>query len=126
MSLLWALIPDEALVLVIVVIGLGLMLGIIRSRTAASMIGGLVLLVLLGPFIEALFAALPWWLTLLLLVFVILSLLRAFSSLLLGSRASDHMVGILAADAVRACFLGLCQILTLPFRIVGWLFRRGY
>jgi hypothetical protein len=126
MNLLLALIPDEALILVIVAIGFGLMLGIIRGKAAASMIGGLLLFIVLGPFVEALLEVLPWWLTLVLLGVVLLSLLRAFSSLLLGSRASDHMVGILAADVVRFCFLGVFQILLMPFRIVGWLLRRGY
>jgi hypothetical protein len=126
MSLLWALIPDEALILVIVAIGFALMLGIIRGKTAASMIGSLLLLVLLGPFVEELIAGLPWWMTLVLLGLVILSLFRAFTSLLLGSRASDHMVGILAADVVRFCFVGFFQILLMPFRIIGRLVRREY
>lgn len=80
MSLLLALIPDEALILVIVAIGFGLMLGIIRGKAAASMIGGLLLFILLGPFVEALLEALPWWLTLVVLGVVLLSFARALDS----------------------------------------------
>jgi amino acid transporter len=126
MGLLWTLIPDEALILVIAAIGLGLILGIIRGKTAVSMIGGIVLMLLLEPFVESLFAALPWWLTIAVLVVLVLSLLRGLSGLVLGGRASDHMVGILAADIVRFCFVGFFQILAMPFRLIGWLFRRGY
>ena len=126
MGLFWALIPDEALILVIAAIGLGLILGVIRGKTAVSTIGGIVLMVLLEPFVEALFAALPWWLTISLLGVLFLSLFRGLSRMVLGERASDHMVGILAADVVGFCLVGFFQILAMPFRLVGYLFRRGY
>jgi len=126
MGLLWALIPDEALILVIAAIGIALILGIMRGRTAASMIGGIVLMILLEPFVEGLFAALPWWLTIAVLGMLVLSLVRGLSSMVLGERASDHMVGILAADVVRFCFVGFFRILVMPFRFIGWLLRRGY
>ena len=126
MNLLWALIPDEALILVIAAIGIGLILGLIRGRTAASLIGGIVLMVLLEPFVEGLFAALPWWITAALLVVFVLSLFRGLSSMVIGTRASDHMTGILAADFVRFCFVGSFRLLLMPFRLVGWLLRRGY
>jgi hypothetical protein len=126
MSLLWALIPDEALILVIAAIGIGLILRIISGRTAVSLIGGIALMVLLAPFVEALFASLPWWLTLLLFAGLVLSVLRGLSSVVLGERASDHMVGTLASDVVRFCFVGFFQLLFMPFRLIGWLFRRNY
>jgi len=126
MNLIWAFLPDEALVLVIVAIGFGLMVGIIRVRTAASLLGGLFLITLLGPFVEMLFESLPSWLTLMVLALICLSLLRAFLGLVLGRRASDHVVGILAADVVRFCFVSVLEILFLPFRMIGRLIRREY
>lgn len=126
MNLLLALIPDQALILVIAAIALGLIVGIISRQRAMTLVGSIVLMLLLGPFIEALFAALPWWLILLAFVFFVLSLLRAFSNTLLGTHATDHMVGLLGADVVRYCLAGCFRLIALPFRIVGWIFRRGY
>jgi hypothetical protein len=126
MNLLWALIPDEALVLVIAVTGLGLICGIVSRKAAMSVIGGIIAIALLGPFVESVFSALPWWLTTIILLLFLLSLLRGLSNLVLGSRASDHMVGILAADVVRACFGGLFYVFTFPFRLLLWMMRRGY
>ena len=126
MSLLWTLLPDEALILVIAAIGIGLLLGILSGRKALSLIGGIALMVILAPFVEALFASLPLWLMLLLFVGLVLSFLRGLSSAVLGDRASDHMVGTLAADIVRFCFVGSFKLLLMPFRIIGWLLRRDY
>ena len=126
MGLLWTLIPDEALIIVIAGIGIALMLGVIRAKAALPMLGGIVLMVLLGPFVEALFLALPWWAIIAVVLVLCISLLRGLSNMLLGERASDHMVGILAADVIRFCFVGFVQILAMPFRLIGWLCRRGY
>jgi hypothetical protein len=117
MGALWLLIPDEALVLVIAAIGLGLILRLISGRTAAAVLGMLVLLLVLAPAAEVLFASLPSWVGILILVAIAGSLLRLFLALFLGTRAAAHTVGILAADAIRFAVL-------LPFRIVGWIFRR--
>jgi hypothetical protein len=57
----------------------------------------------------------PWWVSPLLLVVFVMSVLRAASGLLLGERASGHMVGILAADVVR----GIFKTLLLPFRLLA-------
>jgi hypothetical protein len=126
MNWIVALLPDQALVLVIALIGLALICGLITGRRAGSLLGGIVLLVLLSPFIEALVAALPWWLLLGLLLVCGLSLLRALSGLLIGAHATSHMVGILAADVVRFGFRAVFLTVTLPFRMLGWLFRVGY
>jgi hypothetical protein len=48
------------------------------------------------------------------------SLLRAGVRLLLGQRATDHMIGILAADLVRFFF----RTIVFPFRLLGRLFPR--
>lgn len=126
MNLLLALLPDQALILVIAAIGLGLILRFISPKYAASIVGGIILMLLMEPFFNALFAALPWWLTLLISGFFLLSILRSLFNLMLGSRATDHMVGILAADAVRFSLTGAFRLLLMPFRLIGWLLRRSY
>src|SRR5437667_12881860 len=95
-NLLWFFLPDEAIVLVFVGIGLALIYGLIRGRQAASILGGIVIMLLLAPFAGALFNALPLWLTLILTVAICFSILRSFASLFLGSGAADHMIGALA------------------------------
>lgn len=126
MNLLWALIPDQALILVIAAIAIGLMLRIVSRRGAMALLGSIILMLLLEPLIQAIFDLLPWWLVLLILGFFVMSMVRSLFSTLLGTRATDHMVGILAADLVRSSLSAFFRFLTMPFRIAGWLLRRGY
>lgn len=118
MSLLWMLLPDGALLLVVVGIGLATILGLLRGGAAFSLLGVVLLFALLGPFVEGIVegvaGTLPPWMSLALLVVVGLVLLRGVAALVIGRRASDHMVGILAADLVR-----LAVVLVLfPFRLL--------
>ena|SRR6266852_1661852 len=117
MSLLVAFLPDQAFVLVFAGVGLALIVGLLSRRAAFNILGGVVLLLLLAPFIEMLIDGLPGWVVLALLVGVMLSSLRALSSLLLGRRAADHMVGQLAAGLVLGIF-------RLAFAPVRWVLRR--
>jgi hypothetical protein len=117
MSLLWALLPDEFMPLAIAGIGLALILGFIGLRKAATLIGGICLLLISAPFFDALFDALPGWLFLLMLPILAIMVIRWLVRLVIGERAADHLVGSLAADVCRAVFL-------LPFRVLGLLFRR--
>lgn len=123
MRFLW-LIPDEFLVLVIALAGLGVMVGLVRIRAVGSLLGGIVLMVLLTPFIESIMASLPWWLILLLLVGLGWTLILGFFRFVLGRGAADEMIGTLAADVVRAVLRGAFFTLLSPFRIIGLLFRR--
>ena len=123
MSWVLAFLPDQAIVLVIMAIGLALICGFVNARRAFALIGGIALMLVLSPFIGALINALPSWLLLGLLVFLGLSLLRAISNFSIGTRSTDHMVGILAADVIRLGFRAVFFVLTLPFRALGWLFR---
>jgi hypothetical protein len=119
-SPLWALVPDSALPLIIVGVALALMIGIIKPRRAMSIVGMIIVCIIAEPFINALFDALPTWLNLLITIAFVLSMVRAGIRLLLGNRATDHMVGILAADVVRLFF----RILFFPFRLLGRLVAR--
>lgn len=118
-SILWSLVPDSALPLVIVLLALGLIVGLIKPRAAFSIIGFFVLSILMAPLFDAIFSMLPWWLTLLIGVGFAVAIARALIGLLLGRHATDHMVGILAADVVR----GLFRAVLLPLRLLGRIVR---
>jgi hypothetical protein len=110
--LFWTFLPDEALVLVIMAAGFALMLGF--RRAAAGLLGTVVLFALLGPIIEGLVAGRsPGW-QFLIIVLVGLVLLRAVILLLLGRQTASHLAALLLHD-----------LILLPFRTVGWRFRRG-
>lgn len=117
---LWMLMPDEALPLVIAGVGLALMLGLVSGRAALGIVLGLVVLPpLLAPLVEAVMGGLPPWVSLVILAFFGLAIIRGLAALLIGSRAADTMVGSLAADLVRF----VVAILLLPLRVVGWALR---
>ena len=129
MMTLLAWLPNEFIVLGIVLIGFGLMVGLINGRRAAALLGFVFLLMVSGPFVdsllETLFDLAPWWLLLLLgimLVFLLLgavfSLLGALSRLIIGRGATNEMVGSLAADVVRFGFRMAFGVVALPFRLM--------
>jgi hypothetical protein len=117
--MLWMLLPDSALPLVIVGIGLALMVGLLNRSVAFGILGLILAFAILGPIVEGVMGELPPWVGLIILAVVILAILRGVASLALGSRAADHMVGILAADLVRLAV----QILIFPFRALVGLVR---
>lgn len=114
---LWALLPDEALPLVIMVAGLLMILGF--RRTGLGMLGTALLLPVIAPFVEALFGELPPWVSLAILAFFGLAILRGMAALVIGQRAADTMVGSLAADVVRL----VVGMLFFPLRVAWWAFR---
>ena len=126
MQWLWMFLPDEAMPLIIALIGLGLMVGLLRLRSAGQLLGGLVLMLLLTPFIESFVSSLPPWVNLLLLVWIGWAMIQAAIRFILGPMAAGHMVGILAADVVRFGFRAVFFVLALPFRALGWLLRGAH
>ncbi len=120
--------PNEFMVLGIVLIGFGLMVGLITLRRAAALLGFVIVLMVTGPFVDALLDTIhdlvPWWLLLPLGVLLVFSLLGALSRMLIGRRAADHMVGTLAADVVRFGFRMLFGLVALPFRLLFGGLRR--
>ncbi len=124
MRALWLWLPEEALTLVIVGVGFALMLRVIRGRTALGVLGVVALLLLLGPFVEALIETLPLWLILLLGIWFLLATGRALLALFIGRRAADEAVGSLAASAIGSLFRLLIGFCVLPFRILWWCLRR--
>jgi hypothetical protein len=117
--MLWMLLPDGLLPLVIAGIGLALMVGLLNRSAAFGLLGMLLLFAILSPIIEGVMGELPPWITVIIMAVVVLALLRGVASFVLGSRAADHMVGILAADLVRLTL----RLLILPFRALGGLVR---
>jgi prepilin signal peptidase PulO-like enzyme (type II secretory pathway) len=111
-GLLIALMPDEALPIVIVGIGIALILGIINRKTAFSFLAIIIIFMLLIPFIDALFESLPLWLLLLLMVGFSFIILRLILNTILGREVTGHFLGTL-----------LFTIFSLPFRLIGYLFR---
>jgi hypothetical protein len=115
MRLLWLLLPGSAIPLLIAGVGLLLMVGVLSRGKAIGIIKGLLVYLLLTPFIGVFLAMFPWWVSPLLLVVFVMSVLRAASALFLGERASDHMVGILAACVV----MGFFKACLYPFRLIA-------
>jgi hypothetical protein len=118
---LWLLLPDEALPLVLVIAAFGVMFGLMRGRSFLGLVALIVFLPVLGLLLEQVLGALPPWVALLVLVAAGLSTVRALASLVLGARAADHMVGILAADVVRLALVGMF----IPFRLLARAARAG-
>lgn len=112
MTLAWLFIPDEWLVVIIAGIGLALILGIVRFGTAFGLIGAIIGMALLGPFMESFLDSLDLWVLLLLLAVVGLYVLRVVLSLVLGREGAGSFMGHLAYD-----------LFSLSFRILAWLVR---
>lgn len=107
-------VPPELAALLIAGAGLAMILG--ARALAGSLFGVAMALVFLPVLLAPLFDALPAWLLIGLLVFFSLGLIRAMSNVLIGKNSTDHMVGILAADAARFAVLA-------PFRLIAWVIR---
>ncbi len=106
--------PPELVIFMIIGAGLAMIVG--ARSLAATLLGAAMAIIFLPAVLAPLFDALPAWLLVLLLVFLVLGMLRALFELTIGKHSTDHMVGILAADVVRAALLA-------PFRLLGWVLR---
>jgi predicted MFS family arabinose efflux permease len=105
--------PECVWILVIVGDGFVLMLQIISSQTAGRIIGTIVLLALLGPFVDSLLDALPEWVSVLLLIGLCFSVGNWIIGALFGQHTASHLWALLLHD-----------VILIPFRLVGLLFRR--
>lgn len=111
MRALLLIVPDEMLLLLIVGGGLAVIVGARRLGFGLVILG--VTLAVLPTLLAPFFGMLPEWvlvaLMVALVVGVVLSGLRWISCALIGNRATDHMVGALAADVVRATVVGTAR-----------------
>lgn len=112
-TLFLALLPDNFLIIVLVIIGIALIFGILTRQRAFNLVGIVVIIALLSPFVYALFDNLPLWLLILLMFALILGMLRVMLNVLFGKGATDQFIG----QTMFAVF-------ALPFRLLGALFRR--
>lgn len=112
-TLLWFLLPDEALPLVLIGGALLVIFGVMRARTVLGLVLLLAFLPVLAPVIEAVLSALPGWVSLVILAVVGISFLQAVATFVLGRGAAEHMAGTLAADLVRILVLAT----TFPLRL---------
>ena len=106
--------PPELVVFMIIGAGLAMIVG--ARSLAATLLGIAMAIIFLPVLLAPLFDALPGWLLVILLIFFALGMLRALFEMTIGKHSTDHMVGILAADVVRAALLA-------PFRLIGWALR---
>lgn len=100
------LLPPETWVCLLVLAGILMIIGF--RKAALSIVGSVLLLALLSPFIDALVDALPTWLLVIMMIFFVMSLFR----FILGERVADHLIAHLLYD-----------IILMPFRFIGWVFR---
>jgi hypothetical protein len=105
--------PECTYILVIVGAGLGLVLQIINRQTAARIIGSIVLLAILGPFVDAMFSTMPGWISVLILIVLCISIGNWIIGSLFGRHTASHLWALLIHD-----------VILIPFRLVGFLFRR--
>lgn len=113
-NLIWALLPNNYLFLVILVASIGLMLGLLKRKTAIGLVWSVILLFLFSPFINALTEFIPDWLLLLLSAIFFLSLIQAVLRGLFGKGVSDQLMANL-----------LWSLFTLPFKALGFVLRIG-
>lgn len=107
-------VPPELAALLIAAAGFAMILG---ARTLAGTLFAFALaLVFLPVLLAPLFDVLPAWLLMGMLVFFGFGLMRALFNLFIGRNSTDHMVGILAADAVRFALFA-------PSRFFAWVVR---
>lgn len=121
MNALWWLLPDSCLPVLVVLVALGMIVGIVRRRSAASILGTILLVLLVGPFIEALFTSLPLWITLAVLFVMGVTLLRVVLEKLLG----EHAAGYLLATALVRGVPALFRLALLPVRGLLWVAGRA-
>lgn len=94
--------PPETYVILIMLAGIAVMLGAKRVAATLGIIVacGIFLPVIIEPFLDLM----PLWLLILVGVLAGLAMLRVISEVFIGKNSTDHAVGILAADGVKAGF----------------------
>ena len=110
--LIWM--PEKLLGLLPIAIAVAVVFGF--KRLAVVLVGTAVLMIFGEDIGRLAYRMLPWWVLVLLGIWIAVILVKSVSEPLLGRDASNHMIGTLAADAVRG-------IIKLPFRILGRLWR---
>jgi hypothetical protein len=108
------LLPDSMIVLVIMGVGIAMILGV-NHRKSLGLLGSLLLCLILSPFIEAVFAVLPMWITALVLFVAGMQILRSVLGFVFGSEAAGHIIG----GIVLAFLFFTARVLFMPLRLAG-------
>jgi len=115
MGLLAWLLPDEAIVLVLVAIGFAVMVGARKAASALSILFfSIVAAPLLLPFIDLVVDAMPFWLLLIAGAWLVLVLARGLLGLAVGRQASNEVIGHVVGTGIVAAI----RLLFLPLRLV--------
>ena len=116
--------PIEALPLVIVVLGLGVISGLLPLRRAFGLILIVLVLTALGPVIDSLFVLLPWWVSGVAVLAFGLWAVRVVLESLFGREAAGHILGHSAMATFRGGFRMFWFLVALPARMLIGLIRR--
>lgn len=120
-----AFLPAEFLPLLIAAAGIAMIVG--ARGLAASLGAAAAAIAVLPALLAPLFAQLPGWMLMAVLAIAVLGLMGGAMKAMLGKEAWGNMVGILAADVVRALFVGgfklTAALMALPLRWLGRLLR---
>ena len=112
MTALLLFLPDEAFVLLPLVIGFLVMFRVLSLGQALLLIVGIGAMFALMPIFSSLLESLPMWLIILLVIVCGFGFLKAVAAALMGKGVSDHFIGSVLHD-----------IFLLPFRLIRWFFR---
>ncbi len=128
MHLAASFLPQGAAPLVIVGIALALMLGLVPMGKAKALLGSFLLSLLLLPFLPALIGALPWWLALLVLAWMLGSMVGLVARTLMGKSAWAELKAKLALRAWDRIWKLCHGLVAWPLRLTGrglrWLWQR--
>ena len=100
------LLPPETWVCLLVLAGILMIIGF--RKAALGIVASVVLLAIFSPFIDSLIDALPTWILIILMIIFVMSILR----FVFGRGVADHLIARLLYD-----------VILMPFRFFGWLFR---
>ena len=109
------LVPPQLFLFLLVGAGLALIVG--AKRVASLLVVTVIAGVFLPVILEPILSILPLWLLIVVGVFAGFAVLRVLMGIFIGKKSTDYAVGALAGD-------GLKSIVTLPFRIIRWIFNR--
>jgi len=113
------------MILVIAAAGICLIIGVLSPRKAKAWIGYVVLLLITAPLVDVFMGWLPGGLLIVLTVAAAWMFVRFIAEALLGREGAAHMMGILAADVVRAAFRLVLFLAIAPFRLGAMRFEQS-
>lgn len=121
-DLLLLLMPESALPLVVMGLGVAVVVGVLPFGRAARLILLIACLPLLGAVIEALLASVPWYVILGVLCLMLLFILRGILELFLGREAAGHVLGAMVIASGSVGLVLVTGVIRVLGRALGWTF----